>query len=436
MGAEVDVKRLTPAHNFALGGLAGTIEVRHAFPFSRPSLLLFCENCRHSCVVSRSCFLQVVMLQPMLYCKNATQQGIPLTLDPRVLYRGVGVSIGNMVVLTGLQFPLTGAVAKTITGGVDRPLGKSEKIASGFAGGAISGFVCAPMELVMIQQQRFGTSMLNAAARIVQEKGPLGLFRGLETSCGREGLFAAGYLGMGPVFAEQLRANYGMGGSADFAGAVGAGLIAATLSHPLDTIKTCMQGDIERATYTTTAGTASKILQDGGYGFFFRGWAFRCAGTLTRHIPVPARSNTLPCVLVRPLRASLTDDVHHRLSVSLWPQDVTDDLRDMAHRAGEKPRCANPLSVRAQGEHGGKVLMLCNTYRTRAFNTVRLTDLARAGHHLAQTGRNRGRLGRHARTGCGGPPSASACLLASAPRAFHCYVRVHPPAARASPVRR
>ena len=159
-------------------------------------------------------------------------------------------------------------------------------------------------------------------------------------------------------------------------------------------------------------------MQDGGDGFFFRGWAFRCAGTLTRHIPVPARSNTLPCVLVRPLRASLTDDVHHRLSVSLWPQDVTDDLRDMAHRAGEKPRCANPLSVRAQGEHGGKVLMLCNTYRTRAFITVRLTDLARAGHHLAQTGRNRGRLGRHARTGCGGPPSASACLLASAPRAL------------------
>ena len=215
------------------------------------------------------------MLQPMLYCKNATQQGIPLTLNPAVLYRGVGVSIGNMVVLTGLQFPLTAAVANTITGGQDRALSTAEKIASGFLGGAISGSVCAPMELVMIQQQRFGTGMLAAASRIVQEQGPLGLFRGLETSCGREGLFAAGYLGMGPVFAEQLRTNYGMGNSADFAGAVGAGLIAASLSHPLDTIKTCMQGDIERATYTNFAGTASKIMAEGGYGFFFRGWSFR-----------------------------------------------------------------------------------------------------------------------------------------------------------------
>ena len=80
--------------------------------------------------------------------------------------------------------------------------------------------------------------MLEAAGRIVKEFGVLSLFRGLETSCGREGLFAAGYLGMGPVFAEQLRTKYGMTNGADFAGAAGAGMIAATLSHPMDTIKT------------------------------------------------------------------------------------------------------------------------------------------------------------------------------------------------------
>ena len=212
----------------------------------------------------------------MLYCKNATQQKLPLTLDPRVLYRGIGVSIGNMVVLTGLQFPLSGAVARGITGGEDRPLSKGEKVASGFAGGAISGFVCAPMELIMIQQQRFGTSLLGAASRIVNEFGLSTLFRGLETSCGREGLFAAGYLGMGPVFAEQLRKSYGMSEStSSFAGAAGAGMIAATLSHPLDTIKTCMQGDIERATYTSFMGTARTLFTQGGYGRFFGGWSFR-----------------------------------------------------------------------------------------------------------------------------------------------------------------
>ena len=184
----------------------------------------------------------------MLYCKNATQQKLPLTLDPRVLYRGIGVSVGNMVLITGAQFPLTGMVSRALTGGVDRSLDKSEKIAAGFAGGAISGLICAPMELIMIQQQRKGTAMLSAAANIVRERGVLTLFRGLETSCGREGLFTAGYLGMGPVFAEQLQRRYDMSASsANFAGAAGAGMIAATLSHPLDTIKCVLRASITDA---------------------------------------------------------------------------------------------------------------------------------------------------------------------------------------------
>ena len=43
------------------------------------------------------------LLQPMLYCKNAVQQARPFTLDPRVLYRGLLMSVTNMSVLTGAQ---------------------------------------------------------------------------------------------------------------------------------------------------------------------------------------------------------------------------------------------------------------------------------------------------------------------------------------------
>lgn len=201
-------------------------------------------------------------------------------MNPLILYRGVSASILNMSILTGIQFPLTGAISRVVTGGEDRPLSSIEKVASGFCGGVISGFVCAPMELVMIQQQRFGSTLPGTAKRIVSDFGVGTLFRGLSASCGREGLFCAGYLGAGPVFAQYLRdRELADGQAADFAGATGAGMIAATLSHPLDTMKTCMQGDLERKVYTDQAGTFRTLLDRGGYGAFFKGWSLRCVAS-------------------------------------------------------------------------------------------------------------------------------------------------------------
>ena len=42
------------------------------------------------------------------------------------------------------------------------------------------------MELLLIQQQRFGTSLFETPARIVAATGATGLFRGFFMSCGRE----------------------------------------------------------------------------------------------------------------------------------------------------------------------------------------------------------------------------------------------------------
>jgi len=242
----MDLTALTPLQNAGLGVAAGTIEV--------------------------------IILQPMLYCKNAVQQSLPLTINPLVLYRGVSVSVINMSILTGVQFPMAGAIGKLMTGGVERPLNDTEKIGAGLASGGLSGFVCGPMELIMIQQQRFGSSLMIAIQRIVSEFGllGLGLFRGLSVSCGREGAFTAGYLGLGPVFAQILKDRSVMDSKvADFVGAAASGTIAASLSHPLDTIKTCMQGDIERKVYTDMPGTARMLYAQGGYGAFFKGWAIR-----------------------------------------------------------------------------------------------------------------------------------------------------------------
>ena len=72
--------------------------------------------------------IDVSTTQWILYCKNASQQNLPLSMNPRILYRGYFMSTTNMSVLSGLQFPLTGLVQSMFTGGVPRKLTDSELV--------------------------------------------------------------------------------------------------------------------------------------------------------------------------------------------------------------------------------------------------------------------------------------------------------------------
>jgi len=221
--------------------------------------------------------IDVSTTQWILYCKNATQQGLPLTMNPRILYRGYTMSLVNMSVLSGLQFPLTALANSAFTGGEVRKLTDAEEIGSAFIGGVLSGFVCAPMELVMIQQQRFGTSLFATPGKVIAEAGVGSLMgRGLFMSCGREGVFTAGMLGLGPTLRRYGSEKLGYSAPvATMFGAIGGGVVVATLSHPMDTIKTCQQGDIGLKSYRGIAHTVSTLLAEGGPTRFFSGWSWR-----------------------------------------------------------------------------------------------------------------------------------------------------------------
>ena len=52
------------------------------------------------------------------------------------------------------------------------------------------------------------------------------------------------------------------------------GLFACYLTQPFDTVKTCMQGDIERKTFDTFSQTAKELGKD-GITAFYRGATFR-----------------------------------------------------------------------------------------------------------------------------------------------------------------
>ena len=139
--------------------------------------------------------------------------------------------------------------------------------------------VCGPIELIMIQQQAKGGGLFSTAVSLMQA-GPSTFFRGTLAMMAREGIYAGSFLGMMPVMREQFMQMYpdSIGkteDSARFSAAFLCAPIGGILSHPPDTIKTCMQGDIERKKYTNFVGTARTLLAEGGYSIFFRGWTFR-----------------------------------------------------------------------------------------------------------------------------------------------------------------
>eukprot|EP00457_Paulinella_chromatophora_P010975 gb/GEZN01011094.1/.p1 GENE.gb/GEZN01011094.1/~~gb/GEZN01011094.1/.p1 ORF type:complete len:275 (+),score=22.47 gb/GEZN01011094.1/:21-845(+) len=219
--------------------------------------------------------MEVTMMQPLNYCKNAVQQALPLSLDPRVLYRGYAANLTNMASVTCFQFQINGMVKKAFTGGEHRKLSVSEQLSAGFLAGSTSALLCSPLELIMVQQQRKGGSLPSHFSSLLSG-GHLG--RAFFPCAMREGIYTAGYLGLAPVIREALQQQgHGPVASALVGASVG-GVICSIGSHPFDTAKTCMQGDIERKTYRGMIDTLRTVTQERGFARgVYAGGTWRCA---------------------------------------------------------------------------------------------------------------------------------------------------------------
>ena len=220
--------------------------------------------------------IEVLCLQPFNYCKNMMQQGQPLSADPRKLYRGVGANSVNMGCCTMIQFAVGGSLKKLVLGGEsNRQLKTHEEMGTGIAAGVVSALVGSPLELVMIQQQRKGGGSLATLQSILH---PNHFFRGFVGAAVREGLWTCGYLSIPPIVRRHLRESYPEKFDTDTKARIPAallgGLFACYLTQPFDTVKTCMQGDIERKTYGSFVETAKKI-RESGFTAFYRGATFR-----------------------------------------------------------------------------------------------------------------------------------------------------------------
>lgn len=219
--------------------------------------------------------IEVALLQPFNYCKNMIQQGKPLTLDPFKLYRGVGANMINMGSCTMIQFAVGGSMKKAVLGDSDRQLKMYEEMGCGMGAGIISALAGSPLELIMIQQQRKGKATLATVSDVF----PGNILRGFVGTAIREGLWTIGYLAIPPIIRRELTTRYpdtfDTQSKARVPASLLGGLFACYLSHPFDTVKTCMQGDIERTKFGTFSQTAKILFKESGPLAFYRGASFR-----------------------------------------------------------------------------------------------------------------------------------------------------------------
>lgn len=210
---------------------------------------------------------EVLVDQPLIYCKNMLQQGQKISLDPRVLYRGFGVNISCMVPTTALQIAANSALEDIIPG-----IDTSTMMLRAFGAGALSALTSTPTELIVLQQQNAGTSTRVTIQNFIEQQGYGVLYRGVSPKALRDGVFCVGYLSLYPVLKNEIRATYiDSDPMAMLIAGMSAGVVTAVASHPFDTVATLMQADYARKQNVTMLQTASALYRQNGAKGFFKG---------------------------------------------------------------------------------------------------------------------------------------------------------------------
>eukprot|EP00976_Prorocentrum_cordatum_P071630 1180407-Prorocentrum_minimum.AAC.1 len=224
--------------------------------------------------------VETCIQMPLITYKICVQEGRALPKNFGGWYRGVFANAASLAPITALQMFANGVLEKTITGG-QRPPSELEQIATAMGAGSISALIYSPVDLLVIQQQKLKLPPMPAISHIVKHYGPLGMYRGFNACVVREAIYTAGYLGLAPVAVGRLNKMAPWfeenPSTTRLIGACIGGTVAAMLTHPMDTAKTCLQADIGKEVYQNTRTAIPKIYEQGGIGMLYQGGLARTA---------------------------------------------------------------------------------------------------------------------------------------------------------------
>jgi hypothetical protein len=214
--------------------------------------------------------LEVLVNSPFIYSKNMWQQGLKPSVNPYVWYRGLGMNLAAMGPTTGAQIGADNALEAVIPG-----TDSMSKVARAFSAGALSAAVNGPVELVIIDQQKNNGGVTATIKKLIAEGGKGVVMRGWIPTALREGAFTTGYLVAFPMLEAAIKSKVDNAAVSYVGAGVATGLVVATATHPVDTIKTRMQADYAKTTIKNMRDAVKMIYAERGVAGFFLGVAPR-----------------------------------------------------------------------------------------------------------------------------------------------------------------
>ncbi|MFO1257841.1 MAG: MC/SLC25 family protein [Gammaproteobacteria bacterium] len=214
--------------------------------------------------------LEVLVDHPLWTLKTRLQDpNIPreskFTMNPRILYRGLGPNMASMMPITALQIGAAGGVKRAIANtNEDKEISELCTLFSSAMGGFVSATVSSPTELIMSRQtehQGFYATMKD----MIRREGARSLGKGFWGTANRDAIFTSAYLFGVPYIKNKLQPHLSEKG-ATLAGGVVAGTTGALLSQPFDALKTAQQVS---HTHTSMWRIAKeKVRQEGLRGLY------------------------------------------------------------------------------------------------------------------------------------------------------------------------
>ena len=208
--------------------------------------------------------------QPLTYWKNAAQQGLGFTLNPRPLYRGRWSRRSVDGTLTAFQFAASGWFQKLFAGGVVRELSLPRRSRPRFLAGARRRALLRARALHDSAAARWGriVAQHSASAHARDGRQPGRALARLRADRRARRILLRGLPRSARRSLEQKLDDVDADSRAlspfarNFIASTASGLAAAALTHPADTVKSCMQGDVE-ARRTARCGRPPRALPHG-----------------------------------------------------------------------------------------------------------------------------------------------------------------------------